>query len=99
MTESLMEALGEEGDLTGKFEAFEHMSGLLRQFGLKTVEGRPLGMEMLKDKQRRWAEEECLRLGIDTVPPRLRKPVPRGKEVPLAPVLQTLPKSPPKGPR
>lgn len=46
-------------------------------------------------KQRNWAQQVARRVDLDTVDPATRKPVPRGKEVPLAPVLQHLPKRPP----
>ncbi len=49
----------------------------------------------LTEAQRRWVEESCDREGVDKTPPRHRKPVPRGREVPLAPSLQHLPKKPP----
>lgn len=50
---------------------------------------------VLSPKQREWVERVCDRVGVNTTPERLRKPVPRGKEVPLAPVLQRLPLKPP----
>lgn len=57
--------------------------------------GTAVRWEKLTTKQRSWAEAVCERLGIDMVPHRLRKPVPRGREVPLVLVLQNLPKKPP----
>lgn len=50
---------------------------------------------VLSKKQREIVEAVCAREGVNPVPERLRKPVPRGKEVPLAPVLRSLPMKPP----
>lgn len=49
----------------------------------------------LSPKQREWVERVCDREGVNKTPERLRKPVPRGREVALAPVLIHLPKKPP----
>lgn len=49
----------------------------------------------LSPKQREWVERVCDREGVDKTPVSKRKPVPRGREVPIAPVLQNLPKKPP----
>lgn len=49
----------------------------------------------LTEKQRAWARNVCERVGINPVPPEDRPPVPRGREVELAPVLRNLPKRPP----
>ncbi len=49
----------------------------------------------LTSKQRSWALSTAERLCINPVPPKYRKPIPRGREVPLPPALQNLPKRPP----
>lgn len=49
----------------------------------------------LSRAQREWVEAACEREGVNTTPERLRKPVSRGKEVPLADVLRRLPLKPP----
>jgi hypothetical protein len=90
----MLEALLEE-DLSGyELSAFGSMLKDLREFG-KDNEGNWVGHRMLTDRQRRWVEETCVKAGLDTRLPEDRKPVPRGRDVPLAPVLRELPKRPP----
>lgn len=64
-------------------EAFTDMREALRKFAVLT------------ERQRSWATQVAGRLGLNITPPRLRKPVPRGAEVAIAPVLRVLPKRPP----
>lgn len=75
-------------------EAFADMRGRLDDWDMRKG-SRSKGYQTLTPDQRRWVERVCERLAIDTTPPRLRKPVPRGREVAIAPVLQHLPKRPP----
>lgn len=49
----------------------------------------------LSAKQRAWVLRVCERVGVNPVRPDDRKPVPRGNEVELAPVLRSLPLKPP----
>lgn len=72
----------DEGLREEEAEAFTDM--------LKRVEQRPL-----THKQRAWVESACDRLSINKTPLSQRKPVPRGREVPLADVLRKLPLKPP----
>lgn len=75
---------GTEESLTEReHEAFTDMRVALRKFAVLT------------ERQRSWAAQVAGRVGINTTPPRLRKPVPRGADVELAPVLRDLPKRPP----
>lgn len=80
----MLELLLDELELS-EFDAFRDMLRRLR-------EGVARG---LTERQRRWVQDVCEKAGLPTELPEERKPVPRGKEVPIAPVLRDLPKRPP----
>ncbi len=75
----------EESVPAESFEAFRDML-------VKLEGGRA---DELTSKQLEWVGRTCERLDIPLLPPITAADVPRGAEVPLAPVLQNLPKRPP----
>lgn len=82
----MLEQLVAEPELSEyEFDAFRDMLRRLR-------EGVARG---LTERQRRWVQDVCEKAGLPTELPEERKPIPRGKEVPIAPVLRDLPKRPP----
>lgn len=59
----------------------------------------PGGFRTLHPNARSWVEDACERLCVNTTPTAQRRPIPRGREVPLAEVLRELPMRPPRSVR